>query len=159
MSRKLLLGAVAPVLCLMLSASSAQAQSPTSYAENSDEYYAYVHTYIARVQALGLANTIDEGVPGQVSELVSSYVNDAFFHCYYALMRDDDNLWLDASDDLNMALYWTDTMLTYAQQNNEPNTVIQQIRSLQWRIELAIDRCEAAGPPQFWIIIWPINWP
>ena len=152
MSRKLLHGALAPIACLMLFASFAQA-SPTSNAENSDEYYAYVHTYIARVQSAGLANTINQGITGDVAEMIAEMVDDAFFNCYDALMEDDDNLWLDAADDLELALYWTDTLKTFAQQNGYSSSVISSINSLQWRLELAIDRCEAAGP-QYWVPIW-----
>ena len=145
MSKKFMLGALAPVFFLMLCASSVQAQSVSSQADNNNEYQAYVNTYIAMVQSGGLTNVIDSGVNGEVTQLVDDLVTDGFYHCYDAIMDDNDSLWLDAADDLELALYWTDTMLTFSQ-NSESSSTIQQIESLQWRLEIAIDYCKAAAP-------------
>ena len=72
MSKKLFFGALAPIVCLLLFTGSASAQSPTSKAENADEYYAYVHSYIAMVEANGIANVMKwvAGMKPLVSALV-----------------------------------------------------------------------------------------
>lgn len=145
MSKKLFFGALAPIVCLLLFTGSASAQSPTSKAENADEYYAYVHSYIAMVEANGIANVMNQGVQGDVAELVAGFTQAGFKHCYVALMKDNDDQWREAAKDLEMALFWSDTLLTYAQ-TSQSSTTIQNIESLQWRLELAIERAYAAAP-------------
>ena len=146
MSKKLFFGAIAPLVCLFLFAGSASAQSPTSYADNSDEYYAYVHSYMARVEANGIANVVDEGLIGDVAAMVADFTEDGFKHCYVALMKDNDDEWRRAAEDLELAFYWSDTLLTFAQSSQSSST-IQSIESLKWRLELAIERAHAAAPP------------
>ena len=153
MFKKLVFGALAPVVCLALFANSASAQSPpvSSYADNADEYYGYVYTYMAMVEASGLDRAIRGGEADGVAALILSEVDQAFDHCLDALQNDNDWAWHKAVDDLEDALFWTYTLEVFAPSHS------QSIDSLQWRLELAIDRCYDAGPPLF-IIGFPI-WP
>lgn len=136
----------------MLAAGSAIAQHPTSFAESSAEYNAYVYSYNSRVVANGLANSITTGEEAMVADLVADFVEDGFFHCYDALMNDDDSQWAEAVDDLDMALLWCDTLEVFSQ-GSQSNSTLGQINNLQWYLGIAIANAEDAMPTPF---IWQL---
>ena len=131
---------------LGLLAGASWAQSPSSLADNNYEYNAYNYSYISKVIANGLADAMaDDGVEGEVALLVSDLCDDAFFHCYDALVEDDDSLWTEALDDLEMARSWCNTLIVFAE-DSQPSSVQQQIDSLMWYLDIAIENADKAKP-------------
>ena len=133
----------------MLAASSAVAQNPTDLAETSAEYNAYVYSYSSWVVANGLAGAISSGEDDQVANLIADYVEEGFFLCYDALMEGDDSQWAAAANDLKAALFWCETLEVFSA-NSQSSTVLWQINTLKWYLELAIENAEDATPVTKW---------
>ncbi|WP_201766757.1 hypothetical protein [Rhodopirellula sp. SWK7] len=146
MFRKLMVKFVAPIACLALLTVTANAASPSSLADDTDQYNAYTYSYVAMVVADGIADTIgDDGLEGEVAIMISEFCDDGFFHCFDALVLDDDQLWQDAVDDLKLARMWCDTLIVFVE-DSQPSSVSGQISSLMWYLDIAIDGAEASVP-------------
>lgn len=133
-------------LAMLLAMSVGASASPTDNADSTAEYNAYVYTYISRIEADGVASIMaDDGIDGETATMVSDFVNDAFKHCYIALLKDDDSQWQGAVDDLKLARLWCETLVVFAQ-DSYPSSVISEIESLMWNLDIAIANAEAAVP-------------
>jgi len=135
---------VAPLACMVLFSTFSQAANPTSLASSTEEYNAYVYSYTSMVKADGIANVMsDSGTEGEVAQWVADLVGEAFDHCYFALIDDDDSLWADAAEDLSLARFWCDTLVVYAQ-DSQSGTVVYDIEILMWYLDIAIANAEDA---------------
>lgn len=128
-----------------LMAGSVRAQHPTSFAENASQYNAYVYGYHCKVMANGLADTITSGIDGEVALMISDFCDEAFLHCYDALMNDDDSLWAEALEDYQAARLWCETLVVFVG-DSQSTAVTSQIDSLMWYLDIAIDNAAAARP-------------
>ncbi|EMI56284.1 hypothetical protein [Rhodopirellula sallentina] len=138
---------VAPIVCLAVMAVNANAGSPTSLADDSDQYNAYVYSYVSMVYADGISNVIgDDSLEGEVAILISGFCSDGFFHCFDALVDDDDTLWQDAVDDLELARMWCDTLIVFVE-DSQPASVSGQIETLMWYLDIAIANAKDCVPP------------
>ena len=108
--------AVTTLSVVALACSSTWAQSPSSMADNSYEYNAYVYSYSAMVFSGGVASTMSGStVEDDVAQMVDEMTTDGFFLCYEALVLDDDTLWQEATDELSLARFWCNTLIVYAE--------------------------------------------
>lgn len=147
MSASIISKTFAALLCLSLFAvGTARAQSPTSLAENSDEYNAYVYSYLSWVYSSSIADSISPNTStGEVAQLVDDYTYDGFMHCYDALVDDDDSSWSQAVYDLEMARMWCNTLIVFAD-GSESSSTIYNIETLMDYLDIAISRAKAAAP-------------
>lgn len=159
MFTKMFAKVAAPLVCLALFSTSLAAQSPSSKADNSAQYNAYVYSYVSMVYADGLADVMEgDGETGEVALLISDLCYDGFMHCYKALDKDDDSLWAEAVDDLELARMWCDTLIVFAD-GSYSSTTLNQIRSLMWNLDIAIENAEDAVPMQKSLkTIYPGQW-
>ena len=135
---------------------SAFAQSPTSFAESYAEANAYNYSYISMVMSNGLADVMaDDGLEGEVAQLINDRCTDAFFHCYDALVDNDNSQWSEAVDDLESALLWCDTLVVFAS-DSQPSSVQAQIEQLMWYLEIALANAEDAVPVRKYRYLTPI---
>ncbi|WP_153559109.1 hypothetical protein [Roseimaritima sediminicola] len=154
--RKFLLRFTATTASLVLVAATAHAQSPTQLADDADQYNAYVYSYVSTVYADGIADVVTSGEAGNVAELIAELTDDGFMHCYDALVNDDDTLWDDAADDLELAHMWCFTLQVFTE-NSHPSSMQNQISTLMWNLEIAAENARDAVPMQK--LIWPRKQP
>lgn len=146
MFTKMIAKVAAPLVCLALFTTSLSAQSTSSKADNSAQYNAFVYSYVSMVYADGLADVMEgDGQTGVVALMISDFCYDGFKHCKTALDKDDDSLWAEAVDDLELARMWCDTLIVFAD-GSYSSTTLNQIRTLMWNLDIAIENAEDAIP-------------
>lgn len=159
-SLKRLASRVACVALLVIACGgSASAQSPTSMAESSDEYNAYVYSYSAMVYSGGIANVMSGNqTEDELAQFIDELTVSGFLYAYESLVTGDDTLWQNAADELSLARMWCNTLIVYAE-DSQSSTTQRNIRTLMKYLDIAADNAQDAAPQRanFWMqgIAWP----
>ena len=161
-------GLVALLAVAVFSASSAKAQSPTSNADNSNEYNAYVYGYVSMVFSESLANSLFTDWQNTSSnanvayynfwwaDMTAEYSDRGFQHAYQCLSEDRNDFWGDAADDFETALYCCDMVISRLQSNGGSSSRINQAQSVRYYLQIAKTAARGAEWASRTYYVYPI---
>lgn len=131
----------------------------TQYADNYQEYRAYVYTYSGRSMLYGLPYAIENEMASGVSvaqwnqlntELlwtttVRNQTTAALKHAHQALSQNDNNQWQNCTEDLVSALDGCELLLLFYDSIDNPNqSRVNAVRSAIFYLEIAVQNSAEA---------------
>lgn len=134
-------------------ASPAQAGSPTSNADNTHEYNAYVYGYIGMVFTQSQADDIADNwqLPNANkwhmlfwADKAAVSAEDGFKKCFKSLTEDTDALWQAAANDYSDAIAACDNLIVLMSMNGASSSEIQSVYITQDYLETALDAANLA---------------